>query len=124
MAAYKIIASSLLLLTQLSACNDVSETTTDQSSAAEDSVIDISLDLTQRFSQTDLDPEHREAVIVTLTPGTDPQNLQAAGMRIEHTMKNRPIVSGTLNAAAFNDLRSLAGVERIERDGPMKALDP
>ena len=124
MVGHRLLLSSLLSLALLAACYEVSDRAQIRSNAAEDSTIDISPSLVQRFARTNLDPEHREAVIVTLAPGTDTQSLQAAGMHIEHAMKNKSIVSGTLNADAFNKLRSLPGVDRIEPDGAMKALDP
>lgn len=122
MVTHKLVYFLLLSLTLLAACDKSPLNSQVQSSTTEDPTIDISTDLAERFARTDVNPEHREAVIVTLVPGTDLQTLQAAGMQIDNVMKTTSIVTGTVNAITFNKLKSLSGIERIESDGTMKAL--
>jgi hypothetical protein len=91
--------------------------------AGDDTMPTISAGLEERFRAHGDDPSYTEGVIVTLAPGVDPSVLELAGMRIAHVMRNTPVVSGTINAAAFAAISTLDGVERIEADGTMRALD-
>jgi len=83
---------------------------------------DIDQALKHRFSAHADDPDHREAVIVTLAAGGDARALERAGMRVEHAMSARPIVSGSIDARTLEALAAMDDVVRVELDSSMRAL--
>jgi hypothetical protein len=84
---------------------------------------EISDELRRRFRARADDPDHREPVVVTLHRHADTAVLSQAGLQIRHVLRARPIVTGTLDAAALEQLAKLDVVARIEPDGEMHALD-
>jgi hypothetical protein len=81
---------------------------------------DISPTLLERFAgQAD---GHREAVIVTLQPGTGIDELTTAGLDVSATMRDGTIVAGTLDASGVRALGDMDSVVRVESDGEMHAL--
>jgi len=84
---------------------------------------EISESLRARFRHYADEPSHSEAVIVTLGPGGSAAALQAAGMEVDHELRNQPIVSGRVTSAALEALEAERGVLRVEPDGEMRALD-
>jgi hypothetical protein len=81
---------------------------------------EISPTLLERFSgQAD---GHREAVIVTLQPGTGIDELTSAGLDVSATMRDGTIVTGTLDASGVHALGDMDSVVRVESDGEMHAL--
>jgi hypothetical protein len=83
---------------------------------------EISKQLQECFHAESDDPNHVEAVIVTLAPDADVAQLKHTGMHIERTMRNLPIVTGKIDAAALHALSLLDGVVRVELDSTMRAL--
>jgi hypothetical protein len=83
---------------------------------------EISKQLQERFRAESNNPDHVEAVIVTLAADADVAQLKHTGMLIEKTMRNLPIVTGKIDAAALSALSLLGSVVRIELDSTMRAL--
>jgi hypothetical protein len=79
-------------------------------------MIKIAESLARSFEEHANDPEHREAVIVTLNSDADASELARRGMAVTRKMKNQPIVMGTVDAAALKALSEWDGVTRIEGD--------
>ena len=73
--------------------------------------------------QTPMHRGHREQVIVTLRRDADVSKLETMGMEISNRMGNLPIVCGTIDANAFKAISGWDGIERIEPDSEMRALD-
>lgn len=84
---------------------------------------EISEELRRRFDTPADKPGHREAVVVTLHADANTDALRRAGLEIVYAMRNRPIVTGTVDAAGLAALAELETVARIEPDGEMHALD-
>jgi hypothetical protein len=82
---------------------------------------EISRTLLERFSGQAAG--HREAVIVTLQPGTGIDDLASAGLDVSATMLDGTIVAGTLDASGVRALGDMDSVVRVESDGEMHALD-
>lgn len=79
-------------------------------------------ELKGRFRAYVNDSAHLESVIITLQPNVDLGDLERAGMIIERTMSNHPIVAGKIDSSTLQALSSLDGVLRIELDSTMRAL--
>lgn len=81
----------------------------------------MSEELVARFRVPGARQNHTEAVIVTMAAGTHPGVLRDAGMRVEHVIRNQPLVSGTIDAVALEALCRLDEVILIEIDSEMHA---
>jgi hypothetical protein len=68
------------------------------------------------------DSQREIPVIVTVAVGADPATLEQKGLRIQYIFDEISAISGTLNAAAVNELAQLDQVEVIEYDGQVWAL--
>jgi hypothetical protein len=84
---------------------------------------DVTAELRERFEAHAANPDHVEAVIVTLAADAEAAALEAAGMVVERRILSMPIVAGTIDAEALALIERLPGVVRIEPDGEMRALD-
>ena len=58
---------------------------------------------------------HREAVIVTLQPGTGLEELTGAGLDVSATMRDGTIVTGTVDASGVN---ALGDMDSVVRESP------
>lgn len=68
------------------------------------------------------DPDHREAIIVTVEAGCSLADV--AGLDVQGTARGGTIVMGTATADAVRTLETRDGVVRVEHDaGDMRALD-
>lgn len=70
----------------------------------------------------DAPSDHREAVLITLDEGADPDALREAGVETTFVARGGTIVAGRMNADALGRARQLGGVLKIERDDQMHAL--
>lgn len=70
----------------------------------------------------DAPPEHREAVLITLAEGADPEELRDAGVETTFVTRGGNIVAGRMTAEALSHARELGGVLKIESDDQMHAL--
>ncbi len=68
------------------------------------------------------DPQRDVPVIVSLTSDADLQALEEKGLKVQRKFENLSAVSGTLPAAALQDLAGLEEVENVDYDGQMWAL--
>lgn len=84
---------------------------------------EIAAELRERLDAEVADPDHVEAVIVTLAADADAGALEAAGMIVERRILSMPIIAGRIDAATLARLEHLPGVLRIEPDGEMHTLD-
>lgn len=85
-------------------------------------VVEVSATLIERFRQHAGDPEHREAVIVTLGPNGHLDDLVEKGLAVSMSARGGTIVAGTVDAAQCDAVAAVPSVIRIEPDGEMNAL--
>jgi len=83
----------------------------------------VSEDLCAEFDKRKDDSSYEEQVVITLKKDAPRPDFSASGITLVSEMKNAPIVVARVNGAGLNALSKLDGVERIERDGEMRALD-
>lgn len=83
---------------------------------------EVSAALIEKFRQHSGDPEHREAVIVTLGPGGSVDELAKKGVAVTMSTRDGKIVAGTVNASALDAVAALDPVIRIEPEGEVHAL--
>lgn len=81
----------------------------------------VSEKLTERFAG-DVDPDHREAVVMTVESGTDRKALEDAGIDVTFVSNDQRIVAGSVDAGALERAAALSGVLTIEADGEVRAL--
>ena len=81
----------------------------------------VSEALTERFAG-DMDPDHREAVVMTVESGTDRKALEDAGIELTFVSNDERIVAGSVDALALEQAAVLPGVLTIEADGEVRAL--
>ena len=74
-----------------------------------------------REAQTS-DPQADVPVIVNLKGETDLKALEDRGLKVQRRFHNISAVSGTLPAAALQEVAGLEEVEQIDYDGEMWAL--
>lgn len=70
----------------------------------------------------DVPAHHREAVIMTVEPGTGREVLEGAGIEITFVSRDGRIVAGSTDAVALERAAALPGVLSIEADGEVRAL--
>lgn len=81
----------------------------------------VSEALNERFAG-DVEPDHREAVVMTVESGTDRKALERAGIELTFVSNDERIVAGSVDAVALEQAAALPGVLTIEADGEVRAL--
>jgi hypothetical protein len=83
---------------------------------------EVNSELAERFRRHEGDSAHFEAVIVTLEPGGNVDELSALGMKVRMSTRNGLIAAGTVTREVFDAVTRLEWVRRIEADGEMHAM--
>lgn len=83
----------------------------------------IDSELTSRFRSRADEPSAREAVLVTCDPPVAREALESAGMDVRFVSGDGRISAGLVDRAGLDRLADLPGVQAIEADTEMHALD-
>jgi hypothetical protein len=81
----------------------------------------VSQGLLEQFAGN-VDPDHREAVVMTVESGTEREALEGAGIKVTFVSRDERIVAGSIDAVALERATGLPGVLTIEADGEVRAL--
>jgi ribosomal protein L11 len=83
----------------------------------------ISNELLKRINEATIaEPQREIPVIVTVTPGTDLDELEEKGLKVQRTFQNSSDIAGTLTVAEVNPVAALDSVVAIDYDGTAWAL--
>lgn len=68
------------------------------------------------------EPHKEIPVIITINDWSRRSELEASGLRVDHSFENILAVAGTLTCAQVSSVAALDHVERIEFDGEVRAI--
>jgi len=83
----------------------------------------VGSELAARFEAHSEEPSHREQVLITLGNAVSRATLVACGLDVRFISRDGRIVAGSLDATGLKSVAELPGVEQIEADTEMHALN-